>query len=278
METFSNPTHIPDAKVWGLMSMLNTDGGMAFQPQTCKELMCSFLGNDIATNYKAPCHPTSCVQGRIDPKMPGVIFWVPTGGNQRATAMGRINDVLTMVCEKMGLSRPRVMALENTKGAIVVFFDPYFIRASVHFHGFLTFLRGAARVKHSTVSIYKFIDSMHHEFRYGGGCADAVHLVESKDNIYNLLNKQIDCDVRGYNGWMVKRALPQGQVYNAIYFPGIVSYSDAVLHPKRECFTIQDAIAKLGNFGDARTAPGEAYMAWSTYLVRAPEMKAILSA
>lgn len=272
MNLCPNPTGIPDGKLWGLLSMLNTDGGLAFTPQTCKETTLYFVGQDAILDFNVYVHVTPAVCGRIDKNNPALVFWMlDRQVASRSEIIDRIESAISMLCSKMGLRAPVVQAIEDTKNAIAVFFPPYFMMTSpATMHGFMTFVRGAARNKHPTSSIYKFIDSMVWHSLNNDGCADATH-IRASQNLYDFLNKTMDCNIRNYCDWLLKRGPSNASHYT---WHGLVNYNMVDIektNPKRDVFTIQELATKNGTFDSRikRILPGERYSNWSnSYLVR----------
>ena len=279
MNLCPNPTGIPDGKFWGLLSMLNSDGGMAFTPQTCKETTLYFIGTDIAINFEAMTYGHGDVNGRIDQKNPGFIMWARTdnGFPSIELTIERIEDAISMLCEKMGLGKPSVQLLENTTNAIVVFFPPHFLSSPPAMHGFMTFIRGAARTKHNTSSIYKFLDSMDALWKNRGNiaCADAfqLHEAERNGNLNDFLNKHFECDRLGYNDWLVRRDPYQDKRFNRFSWNGIVGYTNTLTHPKREMLDKQDIISVYGAYNAVRRPPGEYYSGWECSYLANPAKK-----
>lgn len=278
MDLFLNPHKIPDGKYWGLMSMLNTNGGLAFLPQTCKELMCGHLGQDIALNMRSSQVPTRTFDGRIAQKSPAIVFWNAKKGVDyvdRATTIARIHDATHMLCEKMGLGLPIVQPVENTHNVIVVFFDPWFMSSSVAFHSFLTFVRGAARMQTPTTSIYAFIEAMIVRSKRGD-CNDAVHILTAeKENLYTFLNKDFEYLKMGYNDWLLKRDPYNTKQYTVLAWSGIVGYTLTIAHPKRECFTVEEVEGRYGKWVLNPIPPGEMYSGWNgSYMMTPAEMDA----
>lgn len=257
MNLLENPFGIPDSKYPFLMSMLNERGGLAFTPQTCKELMSKHIAQDVVLDYKVGVNHCRAVDGRINQKHPALVIWLKSGTtiDEKHACMGRIHDVGHMLAERMGTTLPVVNSLDRTTGAIVVFFDPWYLRSSVAMHGLMTFIRGAANREHPTSSIYNFIDSITvpHKGPYGSQtCQDGVQMKEAikNDNLYGFLNKSLACLTRpGYDDWLLKRnSSPYDNEYRYLRWDGIVGWDTKYEHQDLIKYSMAELETRYGSY------------------------------
>lgn len=272
MNILENPFRIPDSKYHFLMSMLNELGGLAFNPQTCKEVMCRYIGQDVALDYIPAVNHDNKVHGRISQKMPGFVIWLShkTTPKSLTHTIGQIHDAGHMLAEAMRLSPPVIYKMDKTNACLVVFFDPWYLRSSVAMHGFMTFIRGAASGKHPTSSIYAFIDDII-EPKPGpyGYCTspDGVQVRRAieNDNLYGFLNKSLPCLNRHrYDDWLVRRNhLPYDEQFRYPRWDGIVGWNQK--YESADLFTMDDLVNEYGRYWrDNMNAvpPSDGYRHW----------------
>jgi hypothetical protein len=257
MDIYPNPYGIPPSSYNYAMSMMAIDKALAFQPVMCKEVFCRSFLNDAVFQFKygsvASC---SYRHGPIDLECPVIVMWVKGNVSGRAP---KVQEVMDLLSERMGLKRSIVRFLENQPCAFTVEIDPWYLRAPLALHGILTFIRiGAKGYEGKT-----FDELLHKVLTHQESCGDRdqVRAGNSNQNLQALLDKTASCLNRpGLDFWLVNHG-GAGMNGLALRQDGMVNYNNTYgAFPLAKHDAIRQA---YGVYTMQRIHPGPGHKAWT---------------
>lgn len=254
IQTVDNPGGIPRVRYRGYMTAVNTDGGMLFLYQGCKESFL-FYYNGIGIKRGASSYGTNgCRDGEIDIDNPRLFMAVGDSYKTRPVWMAKTMNLLTRVT---GLEI-KTYHMPDAWG-VMVEPDPIFISNSVALHGLLTFMRaglnGSGDGPHDTTDIYKFIKSViSHNRIAGSNDGRQISRAEDNDNLFGFLNLNLPIFEEGFDGWNIW----EGGSYST---PGLVSYRSN-RHKSRETPVEASEILSMYGGVPAINPPGDNYRNW----------------
>lgn len=261
--THINPLGIKNVSPYfGYMAMLNTNNGLLFNPQTCKETFVCAVGNELVFDRKSTFGYNARWDGRIDRERPKMVIFFGKKNDKkysRKEAILRVYSSLAVFNRVLGLPLPYVDRLQGVR-AFVVRFDPWYLRSSVSLHFILTIIRASAIFKDIPLylnsgdkkkdawEIIDFIvgkDSSHH--------ADSNQMTQalSAGNITGIINKTLPCVNReGYTDWHY------GNQWGPCW-PGIAGYLAETDLSSWSKLDVKKWLSET-----YRQAPGENYRNW----------------
>lgn len=173
------------------MSLMSTDGGMAFQPETCKEVVYTTVGWAKGFNHSKKLVYDMMLAGDGDKKIcfrrNTIIFYV--NEDSKYTTAKRIGRVLSLLADKHDVKQPKIKVYENST-ALLIKVDKFYFSNPVAVSGVLTFIRAASNTSFIFKGLNDFITK---SIKYGTNTNDGGQLNASKKNgnLNGFLNKSL---------------------------------------------------------------------------------------
>lgn len=246
--TISAPYEIPNHPYYGVFSALNSDGGLLFIPQSCKE---EFLVDfaSIAVMEGRVYGTTRYRDGCFDWENPRLIMGM---GKISGDAFPRIKSVVELLADKHD-TKLDVEKLPGTNYAVITT-DKFYLHDSVAMHGLLTFIRAAGRsiCLDKKTDIYNLIEET-----IWSGRLDGEQLGEAEEN--GNLDGWLDKDLHIFNkknAWYMATTSGYGEI--SPWYPGIVTYGSR----DYSRYSLESYIDMYGEETRKPIEPGPGYKGW----------------